>query len=148
MSRDPQSGPGVSALILQILGGALRLMGGEIALARASARRAVALALRGLVLLALALVLASLALGQLADAGHAGLVAAGLGPLGASLTLGLGLLLLAGLLAWLGLRLIRAAPHEPRRSFSSLRRDIQTLMDRETRPETDASEGARDDRRA
>lgn len=148
MSGDPQSGPGFGALILQILGGALRLMGGEIALARASARRAAALALRGLVLLALALVLASLALGQLADAGHAGLMAAGLGPLGASLVLGGGLLLLAALLAWLGLRLIRAAPREPRRSFSSLRRDIRTLMERENRTGTDGSQGAKDDRRA
>ncbi|WP_112308769.1 phage holin family protein [Pseudogemmobacter bohemicus] len=114
-SDDDDKTPG--GLVLQIAGAAMRLLRGEIALRKAEAREIGLILARALVIILVGLVLALLGLGQLADAGHAALVMAGLAPVWASLLIGIALCLVAAGLIWWQLRRIRRAGYFARREI-------------------------------
>ena len=107
--KDRQDGS-AGGLLAQIAGAGFRLLQGEIELRRAEAGMALSIVIRAGAMIVIALILALLGLGQLADAGHAALVMAGLGPVAASLVMGGLLCVLALGLGFWGLGRIRRAP--------------------------------------
>ena len=137
MSGDDNRDSTAGGLLMRIASSGFRLLRGELELRRAEAGLALGFVIRGVVMIVLALILALLGIGQMVDAGHAGLVAAGLGPVAASLVTGGVLCLLAvGLGLW-GQSRIRRAPFLAREA-RYLRRDL--LRDRAAEQKEDEND--------
>jgi hypothetical protein len=115
-------------MMADVLAGISRLVQGEIALAKAEAAERLRSAKRAVVQIVVAVVLGIAAFNVLTAAAVAAAVALGLSPLWASLAVGAILLLLAFGFAQYAGRLLRDASAPPRRTASSVRRDVETLQ--------------------
>lgn len=126
--RPPLSrGPDTHVLLAELAGGIGRIAQGELALAHAEAKLALGSLRRGLVGFAIGAMLALITLGLLAAAAVAALLALGLAPVWACLTVAAITALLALALLRLGAARLAAANVLPRRVLDRLRRDAETL---------------------
>jgi CBS domain containing-hemolysin-like protein len=116
-----------AGLLNEVVSGIARLIRGELALARAEAKRSLGDATSALGKLVIAAILGITALNVLAGAAVAGLVAAGLTPLLASVAVGVGLLLVAFALVQIGLAQLKSSNLAPKRMMANLRQDAETL---------------------
>ena len=124
---NPSPARGTSVLFSDVLSGMDRLLRGEVALAKAEVRQNLRAARQAAVQLVLAVVFGVIALNLLAGAAVAGLVAAGLSPGAAGLTLGVALLLIAyGCLHW-GLSRLDPSSLQPARTFQNLGKDLASF---------------------
>ncbi len=124
------AGPGamLADVLADVLAGVTRLVQGELALARAEAAERLETARRALVQVVVAVVLGITAINLLAAAAVAAVARSGLGPAWASVVVGGIVLLLALGFAGQASRLLRDAARSPRRSATSIRRDVATLQ--------------------
>ncbi len=107
----------------------LDLVRGEAALARAEIEETLRKAAAGLVLVLLGAAVSFAALNVLAGAAVAALVAEGLSAGWAALAVAAGMLLVAAILAALGLRALAPSKLTLRRTACNVRRDAQTLKE-------------------
>lgn len=114
-------------LVGQVLVGFGRLVQGELALAQAEAKRGLRDVAKALAIAALAGIFGITALNALSVAAVAALVHLGLSPAWASVTVGLGLLVIGAGLMLYARHLLTPANLAPNRSFQNLRRDAETL---------------------
>jgi cytochrome c biogenesis protein CcdA len=122
---DPDRG--TTGLFADVLTGVSRLVQGELELARAEAAERLNRLRRSAVQCAVALVLGITSVNVLAGAAVAAIVALGLSPIWASVTVGGVLLLVALGFAQHAAQLMRDAGTLPRRSGASLKRDVEIL---------------------
>lgn len=124
---SPAAARGTSVLFSDVLSGMDRLLRGEVALAKAEVRQNLRAVRQAAAQFVLAVVFGVIALNLLAGAAVAGLVAAGLSPGAAGLSLGVALLLIAyGCLHW-GLSLLDPARLQPKRTFHNLGKDLASF---------------------
>lgn len=128
--RDPaaERDPGVTGLLAEVLSGVGRLVQGELRLARAEAADSLRSVGSGLVKLAAAGVAGLVALNVLAGAAVGALAHAGLGPVWAAVVVGLGLALVALVLALAGRAALLLRGRKPRGFLDGLRRDAQAVQ--------------------
>ncbi|TAG31420.1 MAG: phage holin family protein [Rhodobacterales bacterium] len=122
---DPDRG--TAGLFADVLSGVSRLVQGELELARAEATERLHRLRRSAVQCAVALVLGITSVNVLAGAAVAAIVALGLSPTWASVTVGGVLLLIALGFAQHAAQLMRDVGTLPRRSSASLKRDVEIL---------------------
>lgn len=129
MTDHPQRSAGESpvGLVGDVVAGFARLVRGEFALATAEAKRSLSDAKLALGKLIVAAILGITAFNVLAGAAVAALIAAGMAPIWANLAVGLGLLLVAYVLARVGMAQIQPSNLAPKRMMANLRADAQTL---------------------
>lgn len=125
-NRPPGHGPG--AMMADVLSGIARLVQGELALARAEAAERLTAARQSVVHVIIAAVLGITAANLLAAAVVAGLVEMGLAPIWASALVGAVLLLFALGFSQQAARLLRDLGTLPKRSATSIKRDVETLQ--------------------
>ncbi|WP_137109874.1 phage holin family protein [Rhodobacter sp. SY28-1] len=127
--RDPaaEHDPALTGLFAEVLSGVGRLVRGELRLARAEATDSLRSVGSGLVKLAGAAVVALVGLNVLAGAAVGALAHAGLGPVWAALVVGLGLTLLALVLALAGRSALLLRGRKPRRFLDGLRSDARAV---------------------
>ena len=129
--RDPaatERDPGVTGLLAEVLSGVGRLVQGELRLARAEAADSLRSIGSGLVKLAAAGVAGLVALNVLAGAAVGALAQAGLGPVWAAVVVGVGLALVALVLALAGRAALLLRGRKPRSFLHGLRRDAQAVQ--------------------
>jgi hypothetical protein len=124
---DRSAGESPVGLLGEVVAGFGRLVKGELALARAEAKRSLGDATSALGKLVIAAILGITALNVLAGAAIAGLIAAGLAPVWASVAVGAGLLLLAFAIVQIGLAQLKPSNLAPKRILANLRHDAETL---------------------
>ena len=123
--RTPRDTP--AGLLGDVVSGFARLVRGELALARAEAKQSLDDATSALGKLVIAAILGITALNVLAGAAVAGLIAAGLSPVWASLAVGAGLLVVVFALVQFGLTQLKPSNLAPKRIMENLRQDAETL---------------------
>ena len=126
--HPPEQDTGLTGLFTEVLSGVGRLVQGELRLARAEAADSLRSVGSGLAKLAGAAVVALVGLNVLAGAAVGALAQAGLGPVWAATVVGLGLALLALVLALAGRSALRRPGRKHGRFLDSLRRDAQAVQ--------------------
>lgn len=124
---DRTSGDSPAGLLSDVVAGFGRLLRGELALARAEAKRSLGDATSAIAKLVVAAILGITALNVLAGAAIAALVAAGLSPIWASLSIGVGLLLVVFVIVQIALTQLKPSNLAPKRMMANLRHDAETL---------------------
>ncbi|GLS85239.1 hypothetical protein GCM10010873_02120 [Cypionkella aquatica] len=118
---------GTSVLFSEVLNGMDRLLRGEVALAKAEVRQNLRSVRQAALQFVLAVVFGVIALNILAGSAVAALIAAGLSPGFAALTLGVVLLLAAYGCAQWGIWLLDTERLTPKRTFQNLGKDFASL---------------------
>jgi hypothetical protein len=128
MSSRPDEGEaGMMSLLSEVAAGVGRLVKGELRLARAEATEGLKAAGSGLVKIGVAAVVGLVGLNVLAGAAVAALAVAGLGPVWASLIVGLALCLLALVLVMAGRSALQLRGVWPDRALRGLQRDADAV---------------------
>lgn len=123
----PQPEPSLLDLIADLWAQTSTQVQGEVALAKAEFRQKLRQAIRGVALIFFAAILVMLALATLVSAIVALVVSLGIPPAAAGFLVGVGLVIVACLLLWLGLCAVNPRNLVMRRTTANLRRD-KTLL--------------------
>lgn len=127
MRGADQEREGTTTLLSDVVTGLGRLVRGELMLAKAEATEGIKSAVGGLVKIGLAAIIVLVGLNVLAGAAVAALAATGLGPGWAALIVGVGLCVLALILALAGRAALRLRGLWPDRAIRGLRRDAEAV---------------------
>lgn len=123
----PHDAPPAGGLIADVLAGLSRLVRGEIDLAKAEAAQALKSVLRGAAFALAAVALVAVGIAVLVQAAIAALIAAGMPPTAAMLTVAGMLLVAAYVLVRLAISHFNRAGRFPDRAARNLSRDLQSL---------------------
>lgn len=127
MAPLPQDEAGIRSLLSDVASGVGRLVTGELRLARAEATEGLKAAGSGLVKIGIAAIIGLVGLNVLAGAAVAALAEAGLGPVWAAFVVGLGLGILAVILAMSGKAALQLRGIWPDRALRGLQRDAEAV---------------------